>query len=60
MAYKYSLFYFHQAVGVGQLYGTLRMLKSLQLEVVEAVGNAQKTGKDAEEEVNYLVAFSMC
>lgn len=37
------------------------MLKSLQLEVVEAVGNVQKTvGKDAEEEVNYLVVSSMC
>jgi hypothetical protein len=37
------------------------MLKSLQLEVVEAVGNVQKTArKDAEEAVNYLVASSMC
>jgi hypothetical protein len=48
-------------VVVGLLYGTLRILKSLQLEVVEAVDSVQKTGeKDAEEEVNYSVAFSMC
>lgn len=36
------------------------MLKSLQLEEEEAVDSVQKTRKDAVEEVNYLVAFSMC